>query len=142
MARRTCPSIWRRNHGDRSTRRPHQRHRARAGALPDRAADDPSRAPRADRHPRGRGRARPDRRRLHQQPAHPRRRPRPPRPPAPTARPERRAKRHAIAAPTPVPSPEAELIIYNWLDYIGEDVIPSFEEKYPVKVKYELFDDI
>ena len=51
---------------------------------------------------------------------------------APTATPE----------PTPVPSPEAELIVYNWLDYIGEDVIPSFEEKYPVKVKYELFDDI
>jgi spermidine/putrescine transport system substrate-binding protein len=51
---------------------------------------------------------------------------------APTATPE----------PTPVPSPEAELIVYNWLDYMGEDVIPSFEEKYPVKVKYELFDDI
>jgi spermidine/putrescine transport system substrate-binding protein len=45
-------------------------------------------------------------------------------------------------APTPVPSPEAELVVYNWLDYIGEDVIPSFQEKYPVKVKYELFDDI
>ena len=41
-----------------------------------------------------------------------------------------------------MPTPEAELIVYNWLDYIGEDVIPSFEEKYPVKVKYELFDDI
>lgn len=48
----------------------------------------------------------------------------------------------ATPAPTPVPSPESELIVYNWLDYIGEDVIPSFEEKYPVKVKYELFDDI
>jgi spermidine/putrescine transport system substrate-binding protein len=44
--------------------------------------------------------------------------------------------------PTPVPSPEAELVVYNWLDYIGEDVIPSFEEKYPITVKYELFDDI
>jgi spermidine/putrescine transport system substrate-binding protein len=51
---------------------------------------------------------------------------------APTATPE----------PTPLPSPEAELIVYNWLDYIGGDVIPSFEDKYPVKVKYELFDDI
>jgi len=48
----------------------------------------------------------------------------------------------ATPVPTPVPSPESELIVYNWLDYIGEDVIPSFEEKYPVKVKYELFDDI
>ncbi len=45
-------------------------------------------------------------------------------------------------APTPVPSPEPELNVYNWLDYIGEGVIESFEEKYPVKVNYELFDDI
>ena len=44
--------------------------------------------------------------------------------------------------PTPIPSPESDLIVYNWLDYIGEDVIPSFEEKYPIKVKYELFEDI
>ena len=60
---------------------------------------------------------------------------------------QRRQRIRAAAAtaspePTPVPSPESELIVYNWLDYIGEDVIPSFEEKYPVKVKYELFDDI
>src|SRR4029079_17173041 len=41
-----------------------------------------------------------------------------------------------------MPTPESERIVYNWLDYIGEDVIPSFEEKYPVKVKYELFEDI
>ena len=46
------------------------------------------------------------------------------------------------AAPTAVPPPEAELNVYNWLDYIGEGVIESFEEKYPVKVNYELFDDI
>lgn len=45
-------------------------------------------------------------------------------------------------APTPVPTPEPELNVYNWLDYIGEGVIESFEEKYPVKVNYELFDDI
>ncbi len=44
--------------------------------------------------------------------------------------------------PTPVPSPESELIVYNWLDYIGKDVIPTFEKKYPVKVKYSTFDDI
>jgi spermidine/putrescine transport system substrate-binding protein len=48
----------------------------------------------------------------------------------------------SAAAPTPVPSPESELIVYNWLDYIGPDVIPSFEDKYGVKVQYELFDDI
>jgi spermidine/putrescine transport system substrate-binding protein len=46
------------------------------------------------------------------------------------------------AAATPVPSPEAELNVYNWLDYIGEGVIESFEEKYGVKVNYDLFDDI
>lgn len=48
----------------------------------------------------------------------------------------------ASSPAAPVATPEPELIVYNWLDYIGEDVIPSFEEKYPVKVKYELFDDI
>jgi len=43
------------------------------------------------------------------------------------------------AGPTPVPEPEAELFVYNWTDYIGEDVIPSFEEKYGVKVTYDFF---
>ena len=63
---------------------------------------------------------------------------------APTAPPSASAAAAATPTPepTPVPPPESELIVYNWLDYIGEDVIPSFEEKYPVKVKYELFDDI
>jgi len=60
----------------------------------------------------------------------------------PTARPSDLPSATPTPEPTPIPSPEAELIVYNWLDYIGEDVIPSFEEKYPVKVKYELFDDI
>ena len=46
------------------------------------------------------------------------------------------------AVPTPIPDPEPELNVYNWLDYIGDGVIESFEEKYPVKVNYELFDDI
>lgn len=40
---------------------------------------------------------------------------------------------------TPVPEPEAELFIYNWTDYIGEETIPSFEEKYGVKVTYDFF---
>ncbi len=43
------------------------------------------------------------------------------------------------AAPTPVPEPEAELFVYNWTDYIGEETIPSFEEKYGVKVTYDFF---
>jgi spermidine/putrescine transport system substrate-binding protein len=41
--------------------------------------------------------------------------------------------------PTPVPSPEAELFIYNWTDYIGEETIPSFEEKHKIKVTYDFF---
>lgn len=35
--------------------------------------------------------------------------------------------------------PEKELYVYNWTDYIGEDVVPSFEEKYGVKVTYDFF---
>jgi spermidine/putrescine transport system substrate-binding protein len=61
---------------------------------------------------------------------------------APSTAPSASAAPTPTPQPTPVPSPEAELVVYNWLDYMGEDVIPSFEEKYPVKVKYELFDDI
>jgi spermidine/putrescine transport system substrate-binding protein len=47
----------------------------------------------------------------------------------------------ASAAPTPVPSPEAELFVYNWADYLGEDVIPSFEDTYGVKVTLDFFDN-
>jgi spermidine/putrescine transport system substrate-binding protein len=45
------------------------------------------------------------------------------------------------AEPTPQPSPEGELNVYNWADYMGEDVIPSFEDKYGVKVTQEFFDN-
>src|SRR3954470_17678215 len=34
------------------------------------------------------------------------------------------ASASASAEPTPVPSPEGELFVYNWADYMGEDVIP------------------
>ena len=74
-----------------------------------------------------RRRARP---RPHRRPR--RRRRRPPRPPRPRARRPR-------AAPTPVPRPRSELFVYNWTEYIGEDTIPSFEEKYGVKVTYDFF---
>jgi len=60
----------------------------------------------------------------------------------PTAAPTATTAPTPTPEPTPIPSPESDLIVYNWLDYIGEDVIPAFEEKYPVKVKYELFEDI
>ena len=33
------------------------------------------------------------------------------------------------AEPTPVPEPEAELFVYNWTEYIGEDTIPTFEDE-------------
>ncbi len=42
--------------------------------------------------------------------------------------------------PTPVPTPEAELFVYNYTEYIGADTIPSFEKKYGVKVTYDFFD--
>jgi spermidine/putrescine transport system substrate-binding protein len=50
------------------------------------------------------------------------------------------------AAPSAAPSaaaasPEPELFVYNWADYIGEEVVPSFEEKYGVKVTYDFFDN-
>jgi spermidine/putrescine transport system substrate-binding protein len=45
----------------------------------------------------------------------------------------------ASAGPTPTPEPEDELFVYNWTDYIGEDTIPSFEEQYGIKVKYDFF---
>ena len=38
-----------------------------------------------------------------------------------------------------MPEPEGELFVYNWTEYIGEDTIPSFEEKYGVKVTYDFF---
>src|SRR4051794_31495815 len=47
----------------------------------------------------------------------------------------------ASAEPTPVPSPEGELFVYNWADYMGEDVIPSFEKKTGVKVTLDFFDN-
>jgi spermidine/putrescine transport system substrate-binding protein len=39
------------------------------------------------------------------------------------------------------PVPEKELFVYNWTDYIGETVIPSFEAKYGIKVTYDFFDN-
>jgi spermidine/putrescine-binding protein len=41
----------------------------------------------------------------------------------------------------PVPVPEDELFVYNWTDYIGDTVVPSFEDKYGIKVTYDFFDN-
>ncbi len=46
----------------------------------------------------------------------------------------------ATPEPTPQPTPEAELHIWNYAEYMGEDVIPSFEKKYKVKVSSDFFD--
>jgi spermidine/putrescine transport system substrate-binding protein len=43
------------------------------------------------------------------------------------------------AEPTAVPSPEAELFIYNWTDYLADEVIESFEAKYGTKVTQSFF---
>ncbi len=45
----------------------------------------------------------------------------------------------ASAAPTPVPSPEGELNILNWTDYLADEVIQSFEATYGVKVTQSYF---
>ena len=52
----------------------------------------------------------------------------------------------ATPAPTPPPVPEAELHIWNYAEYMGEDVIPSFVEKIKkdykvdIKVSSDFFD--
>ncbi len=45
----------------------------------------------------------------------------------------------ASAGPTAVPSPEGELNILNWTDYLADDVVASFEETYGVKVTQSYF---
>ena len=69
-------------------------------------------------------------------------------PPAPSARsaPRRppasgqrfRAARAADARADAAPTPEGELFIYNWTQYMGERLIKQFEDKYGVKVTYEV----
>ena len=44
------------------------------------------------------------------------------------------------APPTEAPTPETELYVYNWADYIGEETIGAFEAKYGIKVTYDFFD--
>ena len=44
------------------------------------------------------------------------------------------------AAPTPVPSAEGELNVYNWDAYIGEKTVKQFEDATGIKVHYDKFD--
>ncbi len=49
----------------------------------------------------------------------------------------------ASPSPAAVPSPESELFVYNWTDYLDDDIaVKGFEEKYGVKVKVSYFDTI
>ncbi len=47
----------------------------------------------------------------------------------------------ATPEPTPPPSPEGELYVYNWDAYIGEETQQKFEQQYGVKVTYDKFPD-
>jgi spermidine/putrescine transport system substrate-binding protein len=46
----------------------------------------------------------------------------------------------ASAAPTPVPSPEGELLIYNYAEYMDPEIIKQFEDQHGVKVTETYFD--
>jgi spermidine/putrescine transport system substrate-binding protein len=51
------------------------------------------------------------------------------------------AEATATAAPTEVPKPESELFVYNWDQYIGEDTVAKFQDKYGITVTYDNFPD-
>jgi spermidine/putrescine transport system substrate-binding protein len=63
-----------------------------------------------------------------------------PSPSAAGASPSPSASAAPSTEPTPKPSPEGELFVYNWADYIGEDTVSAFEEMYGIKVTYDFFD--
>ena len=46
----------------------------------------------------------------------------------------------ASAEPTPVPSPESDLLIYNYADYLDPTIVSDFEKKYGTKVDITFFD--
>ena len=45
----------------------------------------------------------------------------------------------APATPSGPPAPESELFIYNWTDYLADEVIESFEAKYGTRVTQSFF---
>ncbi len=47
----------------------------------------------------------------------------------------------AFAAPSALAQEEKVLNIYNWSDYIGEDLIKKFEAETGIKVRYDVFDN-
>ena len=99
-----------------------------------RAADQPPRSCSSGSRRVGRGRGpRADHRGLRR--GGPRRRRRPSAAPPPSAaataaRGRRRARRPPASSRRPSPRPEAELYVYNWDRYIGEDTVTKFEDEY------------
>ena len=65
----------------------------------------------------------------------------PPASSGPTASASAGASTGPTPEPTAPPTPEGELFIYNWAQYMGKSVIPSFEKKYGVKVTTDFFDN-
>jgi spermidine/putrescine transport system substrate-binding protein len=61
--------------------------------------------------------------------------------PSATTPPSSAASATPTPEPTPAPTAESELFVYNWADYMGEDVIPSFEKATGVKVTLDFFDN-
>jgi spermidine/putrescine transport system substrate-binding protein len=51
------------------------------------------------------------------------------------------AEPSASLEPTPVPTPEGELNVYNWDAYIGEDTVAKFTAATGIKVHYDKFPD-
>ena len=62
-------------------------------------------------------------------------------PPTPSPAGTTTAEATASPAPTAVPPPEKELFVYNWDQYIGEDTVAKFQDKYGIKVTYDNFVD-
>jgi len=55
-------------------------------------------------------------------------------------RPTRKQLLSAACSVVSLCSQAAELHVYNWSDYIGDQTIPSFEKKTGIKVKYDVYD--
>jgi len=51
-----------------------------------------------------------------------------------------KATEEATATPEPKPEAAKEVKVYNWSDYIGEEVISKFEADSGIKVTYDVFD--
>jgi spermidine/putrescine transport system substrate-binding protein len=60
--------------------------------------------------------------------------------PSPSLAPSSGASAGSSAAPSPSPVPESELLIYNYADYMDDDIITEFGERYGVDVNVDYFE--